>query len=247
MLVDLHYESQMAKTTAAKKLAREVGVSARETERWLNAYLFLDEIPRWESGSPHCPYLLQRMFTQAENAGQREYNCVRWRGCPQSVLEHDASQETFAVELVGYRTTCEEFFNLYQEVYQLKRTIGLVPGDEEVADWIHQEVLNSLKECIQHRQSPAQPEEPLGHRSRKSAQAEFHSRKKVTWDHFDHYWDRQEESWEEALRVARDAHHQALVVATLLEGHIISLHHSVSYGQTGSQRQSSSRVQEVKE
>ena len=69
MLVDLHYESQMAKTATTKKFVRETGVSVREAERQLNAYLFLDEIPQWESGGPHLPYLLQRMFTQAENAG----------------------------------------------------------------------------------------------------------------------------------------------------------------------------------
>ena len=79
------------------------------------------------------------------------------------------------MELVGYRTTHEEVFNLYQEVYQLKRTPGLVPDDQEVADWIHQEIPNLLKEHIWHRQIPAQLEEALGHRSRKPAQAKFHS------------------------------------------------------------------------
>ena len=127
------------------------------------------------------------MFIQAEHARQREYNCIRQRGHPQSLSECGASQETPAVELVGYRTTCEEVFNLYQEVYQLKRTPGLVPVDQEVADCIHQEILDLLKEHMWHRQSPAQLEEPLGHRSRKSAQAEFHSQNKATWDHFNHY------------------------------------------------------------
>ena len=229
-LVDLHCESQITKTAMAKKLVRETGVSVREAERRLNAYLFLDEIPQWESGGPHCPYLLQEMFTQAENAGWKGYNCIKQRGCLQSTLEHDISQETSGVELVGYRITHKKVFSLYQEVYQLKRTPGPVPGDQEVANWIYQEILNSLMECIQHRQSPTQPEEALEHRSRKPAQATFHSWNKVNWDHFDCYWDRQNESPEEALRVTRDVHHQALVVAALLEGHIISLHHSVSHG-----------------
>ena len=183
----------MAKTTAAKKLVRETGVSVREVERWLNTYVFFDEIPQCKSGGPHCPYLLQRMFTQAENTGQREYDHIRQRGHPQSMLK-DACQVTSAVELVGYRTTHKEVFNLYQEVYQLKRTLGLVPGDQDVADQIHQEILNSLKEHIWCRQSPTQPEEPSGHRSRKPAQAEFLNQNKATWDHFGHYQDRQEKS-----------------------------------------------------
>ena len=65
-------QGQPAKTVAAKKLAQETGISVREAERQMDAYLFLVEIPRWESGGLHCPYLLQRMFTQAENAGWKE-------------------------------------------------------------------------------------------------------------------------------------------------------------------------------
>ena len=91
------------------------------------------------------------------------------------------------MELVGYRTTCEEVFNLYQEVYQLKKNPGPVPGDQEVEDQIHQEILDLLKEYIWHRQSPAHPEETLGHRSRKPVQAKFHSQNKVNWNHFDCY------------------------------------------------------------
>ena len=74
MLFDLYYKSWPAKTVAAKRLAREKDISVREAERQLDAYLFLDEIPRWESGRLHCPYLLQRMFAQAGNAGQKEYD-----------------------------------------------------------------------------------------------------------------------------------------------------------------------------
>ena len=59
MLFDLHYESQPAKTVAAKKLARETAISVREAERQLDTYPFLDEIPRWKSGRLHHPYLLQ--------------------------------------------------------------------------------------------------------------------------------------------------------------------------------------------
>ena len=52
---------------------------------------------------------------------------------------------------------------------------------------------------------------------------------------YDHFQNRWQESCEEALRVAWDAHHQVLAAATLLEGHIKKLGHSVSYGWSSSQ------------
>ena len=182
-LFELHYKSQSAETTMVKKLVRYTDASVREAERWLNTYLFLDEIPQWDSGRPHCPYLLQRMFTQTENAGHREYDHVRWRGCPQLASEQDASQKTPAVDLVGYKTTQEEIFNLYQEVYQLKRTPGPVPGNPEVAEKICQEILDSLEEHLQCRQGTSYLEETSRHRSRTSAQNEFHTQMKAAYDH----------------------------------------------------------------
>ena len=59
------------------------------------------------------------------------------------MAEQGADLETLTVELVGYRTTQDEVFGLYQEVYQLRRTPVLVPGSPEVAEqtpkrsWTH--------------------------------------------------------------------------------------------------------------
>ena len=174
MLFDLHYESLPAKTVAAKKLARETGISVREAERWLSAYLFLDEIPRWVSGRLHCPCLLQRMFAQVENAGQKEYKWARWRGHTQPMAEHGVDLETPPVELVGYSTTQEEIFGLYQEVCQLRRTPELVPGSPEVVKQTHQEILDSLRKCLHHRWGSGQPEGPRW-TTRMPAVAEYHA------------------------------------------------------------------------
>ena len=67
-----------------------------------------------------------------------------------------------------------------------------------------------------------------------TAQVEFHAR---VQDMYNHFWNRWQESCEEALRVAWDAHCWALVAATLLEGHIERLGHSISHGQSSSQHQ----------
>ena len=45
--------------------------------------------------------------------------------------------EAPTVGLVGYKTTREEIFTLYQEVYQLKRAPEAVPGDPEEAEKTH--------------------------------------------------------------------------------------------------------------
>ena len=193
-LFDLHYESQLARTAVAKKLAPEMNMSVREAVRWLDAYLFLDEIPLWWSGRPHCPYLLQKMFSQVESMGCKEYNHAGQRGSQQSMLEQEATQEVLATELVGYKTSQEEMFILYQEVYQLKRAPGLVLGDPEKVEGIHQEILNSLKDYLQLKWGPAQPEDAPRQRSNTSAQAKFHSHMKAAYDHFGQILDKQQKS-----------------------------------------------------
>ena len=65
------------------------------------------------------------------------------------------------------------------------------------------------------------------------AETKFHGRAQAAYDHFSKYRDKQQESSEEALMVVRGAHHQVLVAAAMLEGHIEWLHHSISQGGTG--------------
>ena len=102
--------------------------------------------------------------------------------------------------------------------YQLKRAPGAAPGDPRGGQkrpagrsW------RSLKECISGigRVSPSwkrskgeslwapQPPECL-------PRPEFYAWMQVTYEHFGHFWDRQQESWEVGLRVSRGAHHCAL-------------------------------------
>ena len=119
----------------------------------------------------------------------------------------------------------------------------MVPCDPETEEEICWEILDSLKECLQHRWGSALPEEEprqslISKRTcRTTAQAEFHGRAQDTYDNFQNRW---QESCEKALRVAQDAHHQALVAAALLKGHIKRLGHSVSHGWSSSQHPSGS-------
>ena len=71
--------------------------------------------------------------------------------------------------------------------------------------------------------------------SRMPAQAKFHAWMQVAYDHLGHFWNRQKDLQEEALRVAKDTHHWVLAAAILLEHHIERLGHSVTCGQSSSQ------------
>ena len=113
-----------------------MGISVGEAERHLDPYLFLDEYPRWKSGGPHCQYILQWIFAHVEAAEQKEYDHRIWQGCQQSMPKQDPSMETPTANLVGYKTTQEESFALYQEVYQLKRAPGMIPCDPEMEEEI---------------------------------------------------------------------------------------------------------------
>ena len=92
-LLSLHYETCLAKTAAAKKLAQEVGISVREVERCLEADVFLDKYLRWEPGGIHHPFLLQWMFSHAEAAGQKEQDHAICWGCWQPLPKRDLSAE----------------------------------------------------------------------------------------------------------------------------------------------------------
>ena len=101
-----------------------MGILVQEAERCLDMVLFVDECPRWESGRLHHPYLLQRMFTQTESTGQKEYDCRIWQGCQQPMPQLNTGMEAPDIDLVSYRTTWEEIITLYHKVYQLKGPPG---------------------------------------------------------------------------------------------------------------------------
>ena len=114
------------------------------------------------------------------------------------------------MEMLTLETTCEEIMALYQEVYQLKRNPGEVPCLEDMTEEIQIEILEMLKECLWHRWGPVQLEEPRWRTPRMPAEAEYYTQMHVTYKHFGHFQDQQQESQEEALRVVREAHHWAL-------------------------------------
>ena len=149
----------MEKTTIAKRLGAEKGISVREVERRLDANLFLDEIPRCEPGGPHHLYLYQRMFTHTEAAREKEYDHGIYWGHWQPLPERDVQAEVPTMELLTHGTTWEEILGLYHQVYQLKRNPREVPWSQDMTEEICLEILEMLKEHLWHSWDPALPEE----------------------------------------------------------------------------------------
>ena len=61
-LLELHYGGTMNKSQTAREQTMEVEPSMREAEQRLDAELFLNEYPRWESGAPLQSLILHEMF-----------------------------------------------------------------------------------------------------------------------------------------------------------------------------------------
>ena len=136
------------------------------------------------------------MFAQAETARQKDYDHTVCQGQWQHPPNLDLRAEAPAIELVTYENTWEEIMGVYNEVYQLKRNPMVVPCSEETVEEISIEILETLKECLWHRQGSAQPEEEQRWRStgtrtyRMPAQAEFHAQMQATFDHLGHFQNR---------------------------------------------------------
>ena len=92
---------------------------------------------------------------------------------------------------------------MYNKGYQLKRVPGAEPCDMEMAENICQEILDSIKKLLHHKQDHAQLMEEPGQRptgtSRPDPQSEFQQKTHAAYDHFR---DIKEGSCKEALAVA---------------------------------------------
>ena len=150
-LLNLHYTEKWNKSAAAKKQAEAEGISVQEVEQCLDADFFLDEYPWWKACGSQCPAILQGMFAHAEMAVQKEF---KWAICHchwQSYPGLDTKVEVLTIQLVGFKTTREKIQELYHNVYQLKRSPGLLPYGLECMEELDQESHISLKEQLWQR------------------------------------------------------------------------------------------------
>ena len=218
-------------------------ISVREVDRQLDANAYLEKHQWWAHGRLHHQFLLQHMFLHATATGQRKYNHAICQGRWELSEEWDLGAELSTVELVSPESTREEIAEICHNVYQLWRLLGEMVCDKKTEVHIYQETLDSIKECLQHKQVSTLPgEEPRGSPGivpRLDPQAKFQAQQCATYHRLRGMkWD----SCEEVLAIARDTHWQALVAMALLEDKIERMSHSLCCGHwwSGSQRCSGS-------
>ena len=155
-MLELHYTDKWNKSAAAIRQAQAEGISVWEAEQCLDADLFLDMYPWWKASGPQCPIILQGMFAHAGMAGWKEYEWAIHCCCWQSYPGWDTKAEVPAIQLVGFKTTRDEIWELYNDVYQLRRSPGPPPYSPECTEELVQEIYTSLKEQLQQRWGSAQ-------------------------------------------------------------------------------------------
>ena len=134
---------------------------------------------------------------------QHEHDHAICQDRQEPLAEQGMEGESTMVELTRPDSSWEDIVDLYHDVYQLRRMLC----NEEIEAHIPQEILDSVKECLQHKQLSALPgEEPRWNPAgipRLNPQANFQTRNHTTYDRFMAV---RQDSCEEALAIARDAH-----------------------------------------
>ena len=167
------------------------------------------------------------MFLHDVATGQKEYNCAIQQGWQEPSPEWDLEVESSAIELICPTSTREEIAEIYWDMYQLWRSPGELPCDEEMDDLLCHETLDSIKEHLWHKQDTTLPGEEFSWCPTSTPRLTIAPRTMLTIDWFkDTMWG----SCEEALAVARDANWQALVARALLEDKMDRVSHSLSHG-----------------
>ena len=170
------------------------------------------------------------MFSHAAMTGQSKYDhaiCWGWR---EPSPEGDLGAEPTAMELVCPDSTQDDIGDLYQDVYQFWRLPRRGQWEEATMECLHQDVLDSLKECLQLKQPSTQPEEQCRQMPANipwsDAQSEFVAANCYTYEKF---MDLKEDPCEGMLAIARDAHCWALAAVAMLMDKIEWLSHSISW------------------
>ena len=123
-LLELYYEDKWLKLIAAKKWAQDKGILVWEARHHLDMDLFLDEYLWWEASGLQCPFILQGMFMHAETMGQKEREWAIHQGHWQALPRLDTKADVPAIQVMGFKTTWREIWEIYNDVYQLKRLPG---------------------------------------------------------------------------------------------------------------------------
>ena len=170
------------------------------------------------------------MFHHAAATSKHRHDCAVCWGRQEPLAEPGTEEESSMMELARPDSSWEDIMDLYYNVYQLRRLSGRMICDEEMEAHIHQQILDSVRECLWHKWLFTQLGEELKWTPagipRPNLQAHFQARNCATYNRL---MGVRQHFCEEALAVARDAHQRALAAAALLEDKIERMSHSLSH------------------
>ena len=142
---------QMAQALATKEWAKEGGLCLREAQCHLDAELFLDAYPQQDVGGSYCLIILQRMFVHATEVGQKEGERFICWGCWHGFPRPNPESNVPAIQLVEYQTSWKEIWDLYHEVYLLKKLPSPLPCGPKWMKEAIKDILCSLRSHLQRQ------------------------------------------------------------------------------------------------
>ena len=176
-------------------------------ERQLDAMAYLKEQWQWSSVRLYQEYLCQMIFHHAAATSKHGHkHAVCW-GRQEPSAESGMEGESAMIQLTRPDSSWEDIADLYCDVYQLRRLPGRMLCDKETEACICQEILDSVKEHLWHKWLSTLLGEELrwtpASIHRLNPQANFQARNHAI---FDRFMNARQDSCDEALAVAGDAH-----------------------------------------
>ena len=154
-LLELQYGGRIRKSQIAREQMRETGILVREAEYQIDIGLFLNEYHRWELGAPNWSVILHKMFLHTAERGWKEVECMVCWGHWGSASDPEPEAGHSAMELVGYWTSCKEIGDIYQNVYLLRRPLGLPSCGDRLRRRTIGDILSSLTDQLHRHRYPA--------------------------------------------------------------------------------------------
>ena len=174
----MRYWDRMEKSHVAHCQAEEEGLSIREAERVIKSEMFLDKYPQWELGIPHGTVILHEMFLQW---GQKEAECMCHWGHQSCIPEPNSKSDQSTMELVGYRMSRQEMWDVYHSVYLLWRCSGSPSCGALQRRRAIQDILSSLQAWVQRQTYSTKTESPGAHGGKRVGTEPPQSYKVALW------------------------------------------------------------------
>ena len=170
------------------------------------------------------------MFQHATAMDQKEYDHTIYQGWREPSPERDLSVDLTAMDLIHPDSQCQDFDDLYWEVYQLHRLPGWGRCEEATEEQLCHEVLELIKEGLRLKQPPAQPEREWLQLSADTTQLGPHMPfAAANHRNYEEFIDASHRTYAEMLALTNDANQWAFVVAVILEEWTEGMSHSTSH------------------